>query len=63
MKKAHEYTSMKSLNEPKRGFWGSLASKAKAFLDEDDPHQLPQSPKRTEQNIPSSTTSGTKVND
>ncbi|CAH8264253.1 unnamed protein product [Arabidopsis lyrata] len=58
--KAHEYTSMKSLNEPKRGFWGSLASKAKAFLDEDDPNQLPQSPKRTEQNIPSPTTSGTK---
>ncbi|EOA27320.1 hypothetical protein CARUB_v10023438mg [Capsella rubella] len=60
VKKAHEYTSMKSLNEPKRGFWGSLASKAKAFLDEDDPQQFPQSPKRTEQNIPSSTTSVTK---
>ncbi|XP_010469844.1 PREDICTED: uncharacterized protein LOC104749835 isoform X2 [Camelina sativa] len=60
VKKAHhEYTSMKSLNEPKRGFWGSLASKAKAFLDEDDPNQLPQSPKRTDHNIPSPTTSGT----
>lgn len=58
--KAYEYTSMKSLNEPKRGFWGSLASKAKAFLDEDDPNQLPQSPKRMEQSIPSATTSGTK---
>ncbi|CAH2060018.1 unnamed protein product [Thlaspi arvense] len=58
--KHHEYTSMKSLNEPKRSFWGSLASKAKALLDdEDDPHQLPQSPRRTEQNTPSST-SGTK---
>ncbi|VVB01917.1 unnamed protein product [Arabis nemorensis] len=57
--KPHEYTSMKSLNEPKRSFWGSLASKAKALLDEDDPHQSPRSPKRTEHNI-SSSTSGTK---
>ncbi|KAL0897287.1 hypothetical protein Bca101_081248 [Brassica carinata] len=47
----HEYTSMKSLNEPKRGFWGSLASKAKALLDEDH-----ESPTRTEEhnNMPSS---------
>ncbi|KAL1192770.1 hypothetical protein V5N11_030854 [Cardamine amara subsp. amara] len=58
--KPHEYMSMKTLNEPKRGFWGSLASKAKAFLDEDDPQQLPPSPKRMEQSMPSSTTSGTK---
>uniref|UniRef100_A0A1J3IQF3 Uncharacterized protein n=1 Tax=Noccaea caerulescens TaxID=107243 RepID=A0A1J3IQF3_NOCCA len=57
--KLHEYTSMKSLNEPKRSFWGSLASKAKALLDEDDPHQLPRSPSKMEQNMPSST-SGTK---
>lgn len=61
VKKPHEYTSMKSLNEPKRSFWGSLASKAKALLDEDhDPQQLPQSPTRMEQSMPSST-SGTKV--
>ncbi|KAF8044896.1 hypothetical protein N665_6052s0001 [Sinapis alba] len=60
VKKPHEYTSMKSLNEPKRSFWGSLASKAKALLDEDhDPQQLPQSPTRMEQSMPSST-SGTK---
>ncbi|KFK22948.1 hypothetical protein AALP_AAs47561U000600 [Arabis alpina] len=54
--KPHEYTSMKSLNEPKRSFWGSLASKAKALLDEDDSHNLPPSPKRTDH----SSTSGTK---
>lgn len=59
VRKPHEYTSMKSLNEPKRGFWGSLASKAKALLDE-DPHDPQQSPTRTEQNIPSSS-SGAKV--
>ncbi|XP_020086309.1 uncharacterized protein LOC109708850 [Ananas comosus] len=33
---AYEYTSMKSLNESKYGFWGVLARKAKAFLDEDN---------------------------
>ncbi|XP_021279191.1 uncharacterized protein LOC110412873 [Herrania umbratica] len=32
---------MKSLNESKQGFWGSLARKAKAFLDDDNvPHQI-----------------------
>ncbi|GJN14050.1 hypothetical protein PR202_gb00825 [Eleusine coracana subsp. coracana] len=31
----YEYTSMKSLNEAKYGFWGALARKAKSFLDED----------------------------
>ncbi|KAK6271646.1 PREDICTED: uncharacterized protein LOC18591111 isoform X1 [Theobroma cacao] len=38
---SHEYTSMKSLNESKQGFWGSLARKAKAFLDDDNvQHQI-----------------------
>nr|VDC88540.1 unnamed protein product [Brassica oleracea] len=41
VKKPYEYTSMKSLNEPKRSFWGSLASKAKALLDDEDPPQSP----------------------
>lgn len=27
---------MKSLNEPKQGFWGTLARKAKSILDEDN---------------------------
>ncbi|GLT80692.1 hypothetical protein SLA2020_521170 [Shorea laevis] len=31
-----EYTSEKGQNESKQGFWGSLARKAKAFLDDDD---------------------------
>ena len=63
VRKPYEYTSMKSLNEPKRSFWGSLASKAKALLDDEDPP--PQSPTTTidHHNTPSSTTasSGTKV--
>ncbi|GLU11943.1 hypothetical protein SLE2022_286610 [Rubroshorea leprosula] len=36
--KSHDYTSRKNQNESKRGFWGSLARKAKAFLDDED-HQ------------------------
>lgn len=30
------YTSMKSLNETKYGFWGVLARKAKSFVDDDN---------------------------
>ncbi|WCJ34944.1 hypothetical protein M5689_016221 [Euphorbia peplus] len=33
--KHYEYTSMKPLNEPKQGFWGSLARKAKSVLEDD----------------------------
>lgn len=32
----YEYTSMKSLNEPKHGFCGVLARKAKAILEDDN---------------------------
>lgn len=38
-----DYTSRKSKDESKHGFWGSLARKAKAFLDDDEgnePQQL-----------------------
>lgn len=53
---------MKSLNEqPKRGFWGSLASKAKALLDEDHPQQPPPTRMEDHNNMPSSSTSETKV--
>ncbi|XP_009355266.1 uncharacterized protein LOC103946323 [Pyrus x bretschneideri] len=34
--KPHEYTSLKNVNESKHGFWGVLARKAKAILDDDD---------------------------
>ncbi|KAJ4980001.1 hypothetical protein NE237_010781 [Protea cynaroides] len=33
---SYEYTSMKSLNESKHGFWGVLARKAKAILEDDN---------------------------
>lgn len=62
MKKPYEYTSMKSLNEqPKRGFWGSLASKAKALLDEDHDQSPPTRMEEEHNNMPSSSTSETKV--
>ncbi|TVU18709.1 hypothetical protein EJB05_34821 [Eragrostis curvula] len=44
----YEYTSMKSLNEAKYGFWGALARKAKSFLDEDGSPGQYESPTRQE---------------
>ncbi|XP_019708809.1 uncharacterized protein [Elaeis guineensis] len=35
----YAFTSMKSLNEPKHGFWGILARKAKAILEDDNATQ------------------------
>ncbi|XP_057971891.1 uncharacterized protein LOC131160328 [Malania oleifera] len=37
----YEYTSLKSTNEPK-GFWGVLARKAKAILDDDEQFDMPK---------------------
>nr|GMD68322.1 uncharacterized protein LOC109162745 [Ipomoea batatas] len=31
----YRYTSTKSFNEPKQGFWGALARKAKSIIDDD----------------------------
>ncbi|GMI81901.1 hypothetical protein HRI_001859400 [Hibiscus trionum] len=36
--KPHQYASLKNFDESKQGFWGSLARKAKAFLDDDNEH-------------------------
>lgn len=44
--KPYEYTSMKSMNESKHGFWGVLARKAKAILDEDTEPQHFETPER-----------------
>uniref|UniRef100_A0A804QQW5 Uncharacterized protein n=1 Tax=Zea mays TaxID=4577 RepID=A0A804QQW5_MAIZE len=41
----YEYTSMKNLNEAKYGFWGTLARKAKSFLDEDCSPEQYKSPR------------------
>ncbi|KAM0903323.1 hypothetical protein ACQ4PT_018746 [Festuca glaucescens] len=43
---SYEYTSMKSLNEDKYGFWGTLARKAKSFIDEDGSPGQYDSPER-----------------
>lgn len=42
----YEYTSMKNLNESKHGFWGVLARKAKAILEDDNEAQQSASPVR-----------------
>ncbi|KAE9463659.1 hypothetical protein C3L33_04431, partial [Rhododendron williamsianum] len=42
-----EYTSMKNLSEPKHGFWGGLARKAKAIIDDDNDAQQSEKPGRT----------------
>ncbi|XP_065847072.1 uncharacterized protein [Euphorbia lathyris] len=52
----YEYTSMKPLNEPKQGFWGSLARKAKSVLDDDSSAQQFVSPGRTGDRMPQTST-------
>jgi hypothetical protein len=42
---------MKILDEPKQGFWGVLARKAKAIIDDDNADQHSESPRRTGQKI------------
>ncbi|XP_038901686.1 uncharacterized protein LOC120088449 [Benincasa hispida] len=60
--KAHEYTSMKSLNESKHGFWGALARKAKAILDDDNVIEQPEAPGRMrEQGFGTGTGSATRA--
>ncbi|XP_077216548.1 uncharacterized protein LOC143851105 [Tasmannia lanceolata] len=41
---AYEYTSMKTLNESKDGFWGILARKAKSILEDDNVAKQFESP-------------------
>ncbi|KAF5470308.1 hypothetical protein F2P56_010829 [Juglans regia] len=49
---SYEYTSIKSLNEPKHGFWGVLARKAKAILDDDSVPQQIHTPESTRPHMP-----------
>ncbi|XP_043702620.1 uncharacterized protein LOC122652819 isoform X2 [Telopea speciosissima] len=44
---SYEYTSIKSLNESKYGFWGVLARKAKAILEDDNVAQQFETSSRT----------------
>ncbi|KAK2644657.1 hypothetical protein Ddye_019852 [Dipteronia dyeriana] len=58
--KPHQFTSMKNLNESKSGFWGNLARKAKAILDDNDYGGSPQveTPEKKTQQMPSTDSGG-----
>ncbi|KAG7949234.1 hypothetical protein I3843_13G051400 [Carya illinoinensis] len=56
--RSSEYTSMKSLNESKHGFWGALARKAKAILDEDSVPQQIQTPESIRSHVPGTAPTG-----
>ena len=50
---------MKNLNESKHGFWGVLARKAKAILDEDTlPQEHVETPQRKRSPMPATPTMG-----
>ncbi|KAM7521962.1 hypothetical protein LguiA_011864 [Lonicera macranthoides] len=55
---SHKYTSMKSLDENKQGFWGVLARKAKAIIEDDNAGQHRESPGRTGHQISDRATRG-----
>ncbi|KAL6275472.1 uncharacterized protein Pyn_15752 [Prunus yedoensis var. nudiflora] len=61
----HQYTSIKNLNESKHGFWGVLARKAKAILDDDEDNAAENydSPGRTRVDMPSTPTRGKQHRD
>ncbi|KAI3861123.1 hypothetical protein MKX03_003163 [Papaver bracteatum] len=44
---SYQYTSIKSMNEPKYGFWGVLAKKAKSILEDDTVSQQFDTPTKT----------------
>ncbi|XP_024965113.1 uncharacterized protein LOC112505433 [Cynara cardunculus var. scolymus] len=47
----YDYASMKNLDEPKRGFWGALARKARAIIEDDDVAQQYETPERRRQQM------------
>ncbi|CAK9134884.1 unnamed protein product [Ilex paraguariensis] len=55
---SYEYTSMKKLSEPKQGFWGVLARKAKAIIEDDNAAQQFETPTRTRKQMSDSGTRG-----
>ncbi|KAF5930674.1 hypothetical protein HYC85_031547 [Camellia sinensis] len=54
----YEYTSVKSLSEPKHGFWGGLARKAKAIIEDDNAAQQFETPGRTRLQMSDTATRG-----
>ncbi|XP_021865992.2 uncharacterized protein [Spinacia oleracea] len=57
--KGSESSSMRDSDDPKYGFWGVLARKAKSILDEDDNHFQPQDNQFYQSHEPSQTGSKT----
>ncbi|KAI3676338.1 hypothetical protein L1987_85944 [Smallanthus sonchifolius] len=47
----YDNPSTKNLDEPKRGFWGALARKARAIIDDDDVVQQYETPERRRQQL------------
>lgn len=56
--RAYEYTSMKKLNEPKSGFWGVLARKAKSIIEDDSVTPESEIPGTTRSQYPGVTSRG-----
>lgn len=53
---------MKSSNESKYGFWGALARKAKAIIEDDNEAQQPEAPGRTSRQGPGTVTGQVRIN-
>lgn len=49
---------MKSSNESRYGFWGALARKAKAIIEDDNVAQQPEAPRRTNRQGPGTVSGG-----
>lgn len=56
--KGYEYTSMKSLDESKNGFWGVLARKAKSIIEDNNVTQQSEMPGTTRSQFPGVTSRG-----
>ena len=59
----YEYTSMKSLNETKYGFWGVLARKAKSILEDDNATQQFEDHGGSHLQMPDTSATGCQVSD
>ncbi|CAL0334762.1 unnamed protein product [Lupinus luteus] len=50
--RSYEFTSMKSLNQPKNGFWDVLARKAKSIIEDDNVTKQSEMPATTRSTLP-----------
>lgn len=58
-----DYTSMKNMEKPKRGFWGGLARKARSIIEDDDAAQQYETPERRRQLLSDAETRGQVIVD